>query len=210
MGLQITDPPAVVETRVVHRAHRRATALLADAIPSSEVPRDAVTELRDLVVAMLRHHHEAEDEDLWPLLTRSAPALVEPLAALSVEHEQLDDALDRLEVSLSASTATELRTFVHAHLDHEEPILFPALREHVTASEWEGFSARTVASTPPVGTHLFVALLHEVATDEEVGLILRHLPRDAVALVPTMRAQAAPTLLSLQAPVGAAGSTRET
>jgi hemerythrin-like domain-containing protein len=192
------DPPAVVETRVIHDTHRRATSLLAEAIARDEAPHDAVTALRDLVVAMLRHHHESEDEDLWPLLTTAEPSLIDSLATLSGEHERLDGALDRLAADPSPVSAAEVRDLLHEHLGHEEPILFPALRAHVSDAAWAVFSERTVASAPSVGTHLLVGLFHEVATDGEVELILRHLPPDAMSLVPAMRAEATQTLGALR------------
>jgi hypothetical protein len=202
MGTTTRTPLAVIETQVVHDAHRRATQLLADAVADGGAPADAMAALRDLVVAMLRHHHEAEDEDLFPLLLQKAPELSASLAALSVEHDRVEELLDHLDGDPQSVAAPDVRRVVHEHLDHEEPILFPALRTHVTASEWDAFSARTVASTPPIGKHLLVALLHEVATDDEVQVVLRQLPPEARALVPTMRAEAAPTLTALRAGVG--------
>jgi hypothetical protein len=134
---------------VVHDAHRRATSLLADAIARDEAPHDAVTALRDLVVAMLRHHHESEDEDLWP-----SPRGTDPLPG--------------------------------------------AARPRHRCGVGGVLRANGRESAPSVGTHLLVGLFHEVAIDGEVELILRHLPSDAMSLVPAMRAEAEPTLGALR------------
>jgi len=192
-------PPAVVETRVVHDTHRRATSLLAGAAASRDAPPDAVAALRDVVVAMLRHHHESEDRDLWPMLAGRSPSLGNPLHALTLEHDRLDGALDRLAADISPAATAEVRDLVHVHLDHEEPILLPALHAHLTDEEWAAFSQRTVASAPTIGTHLLIGLFHEVAADEDVELVLRHLPTEARALVPAMRSEAEPTLDALDA-----------
>ena len=157
--------PAVVETRVVHDTHRRPTSLLADAIVGDRAPGGAVAALRELVVSMLRHHHESEDRELWPILTAAAPSLADPLGDLSREHDRLDDALDRVAASTDEASAIEVRDLVHDHLAHEEPILLPALRAHVTDDQWTAFSQRAVASAPQVGTDLLVALLHQVASE---------------------------------------------
>ena len=186
------DPPAVVETRVVHDAHRLATSLLVTAPASA--PADMIDEFREFVVAMLSHHHESEDSDLWPLLCAASPHLSEPLGRLSGEHSRLDAALDELAESASPESAVVVRDLLHEHLAHEEPVLFPVLRTDLAADAWEGFSERTVASAPQNGKHLFVGLFHEVASPAEVDLVLRHLPPEAKALVPAMLAQAEPTL----------------
>lgn len=190
------DSPAVVETRVVHHAHRLSTTLLAAA--SGDAPGPVVEEFRDFLVAMLSHHHESEDTDLWPLLRAAAPGLDEPLSRLSAEHARLEGALDELAEEGSATAARVVRDLVHEHLAHEEPVLFPALRTALSEAAWEGFSIRTVASAPQQSAHLFVGLFDEVATPAEVDLVLRHLPVEAKALLPVMRAQAQESLRLLR------------
>ncbi|WP_457493388.1 hemerythrin domain-containing protein [Streptomyces sp. P5_D11] len=87
---------AVVETRLVHQVHRVATTLLAEAAVRPSVPLGALAQLRDFLVVNLRHHHETEDDDLWPRIVAAAPATEHGLGALSEEHERLDAALDLL------------------------------------------------------------------------------------------------------------------
>jgi hemerythrin-like domain-containing protein len=196
------DVPAVVETRLVHDTQRRATSLLAvDSEAPVGDPR-AVAELRDFVVAFLDHHHRVEDRDLWPILTARAPHLTDALFALSGEHELLDAALEELRavpIDGSAGPAQAVRDLVHAHLSHEEPLLFPALEANLSDDDWAAFSRRTVASSPAVGTHLLIELLHVVGTAREVELLLRHLPPEAQELVPTLRDQGRATLEALGA-----------
>ncbi len=221
MPALLDESPAVAETRLVHEVHRRATALLADVLarPAGAVD-DTVddtladtAELRDFVVAMLHHHHRSEDAALWPLLLSAAPELVEPLRALSAEHEHLDTALDALHaLPISAATrdaaaerAAVVRDLVHEHLAHEEPVLFPALRAHVTDAAWTAFSAQTVATAPPEGTHLMVALLCDVGTSADVELIFQHLPPAARAAIPSQRAEGARAIAQLQGQRPASG-----
>lgn len=187
---------AVAETRVVHDAQRRATTLLAAASP--DVPGEVVAEFSDFLVAMLTHHHESEDADLWPLLRTASPELGEPLGRLSEEHAHLDAALDELAERRSTAAALAVRDLVHEHLAHEEPILFPALERDLPDDAWEAFSERTVASSPQQGAHFFVGLFHAVAAPADVELVLRHLPAEAKDLLPVMRLQADQTLNLLQ------------
>jgi len=180
--------------------------LLADAI-HDDAAIDALWELRDFIVATLHHHHRIEDHDLWPLLVAAAPALSRDLEGLSKEHERLDAALDALATvavggdvdrERLAAHATTVRDLVHEHLAHEEPMLFPALREHVSDQTWDGFSQRAVATAPAEANHLMVGFLEDVGTREEVDLVLRHLPADAREHLPAMRAQASATLDALR------------
>ncbi len=196
------ESPAVLETQLVHDAQRRVTTILADALDSRSAPTSTVGEVRDFVVAMLDHHHRSEDSDLWPLLTSCAPELSDALAALSREHDQLDAALHELAAAPvgsgdGAAAARHVRDLVHTHLSHEEPVLFPAFRAHLTDEDWFAFSQRTVATTPQVSTHLYIGLFYEVGTDIQLELVLRQLPPDARSTVPDMRALATRTFSEL-------------
>lgn len=90
--------------------------------------------------------------------------------------------------------AATVRDIVHDHLTHEEPVLFPALREHVSPAEWEDFAQRVIATTPPVVGHLMVGFLDEVGSPAEVEMVLAGLPEPVRPLVPAMRLQAAADL----------------
>jgi hemerythrin-like domain-containing protein len=207
MASHRVDTPAVVETRLVHDGQRRATSLLADVVADGAVPASAVAELRDFVVASLDHHHRSEDDGLWPLLTAAAPELADALDGLSREHDALDAALDELGGVVmdgvaggpAIAAAVAVRDMVHEHLSHEEPVLLPALRAHVTDEQWAAFSRRTVETAPRRGTHLLVGLLDEVGTAEQVGLLLRHLPPQARDALPIVRLQGRSALTALAA-----------
>jgi hemerythrin-like domain-containing protein len=202
-----SDRPAVVETRLVHEAQRRATSMLADAVSDGSASPEAVAELRDFVVASLEHHHRSEDADLWPMLASAAPDLTEPLRRLSREHQRLDAALTSLRHAPAGAAgdpalktaADNTRDLVHEHLAHEEPILLPALEAHVSDEAWTAFSRRTIEAAPSTGGHLLLAMFERVGSPGEVELILRHLPPAAVAMVPAMREQARSTFAALGA-----------
>ncbi|WP_432043403.1 hemerythrin domain-containing protein [Streptomyces cadmiisoli] len=210
-------PTAVVETRLAHEVHRAATTLLADAAVDPSVPLTALAQLRDFVVANLGHHHETEDNDLWPRIIAAAPDTRHALAALSEQHERLDEELDVLSAVILREdavadgdamaavrtalrdAAAALRDTVHEHLAHEEPLLLPALRDHISPAEWQDFARRVIATTPPVAGHLMVGLLDEVGTPAEVELVLAGLPEPVRSLLPAMRRQAADDLRVLRA-----------
>jgi hemerythrin-like domain-containing protein len=189
---------AVVETRLTHDLHRRATALLADATVRPSVPLDALAELRDFLIANLRHHHRTEDELLWPRLAAVAPEAAAKLTGLSEEHERLDRALDVLEAVPVAregdraavhDTAVAVRVLVGLHLDHEEPVLFPVLRDLLSPQAWATFAQQVVGTAPPVAPHLLIGLFDEVGTADEVARLLSALPEPAREFVPVLREQ---------------------
>ncbi|MFF7717564.1 hemerythrin domain-containing protein [Streptomyces sp. NPDC007988] len=223
-----SESASVIETRLAHEVHRVATTLLAEAATRPSVPLAALAQLRDFLVANLRHHHEAEDKDLWPRIVAAAPATEHALDALSDEHERLDAALDQLAaVNMSGDevgdgvgeaggtglgvggvtdgvraalqdAAVAVRDTVHDHLDREEPILFPALRDHISADDWQDFAQRVIATTPPVAGHLMIGFLDEVGTPAEVELVLAGMPEPVRPLLPAMRRQATDDLRILR------------
>lgn len=204
------EPMAVIETRLAHEVHRVATTLLAEAAVRPSAPLGTLAQLRDFLVVNLRHHHETEDEDLWPRILTTAPAAADALKELSAEHERLEEGLDRLATvelgdgegdgarAALREAAVAVRDTVHSHLAHEEPVLFPALREHITPEYWADFSQRVIATTPPVAGHLMIGFLDEVGSTEEVALMLAALPEPVRPLVPLLRQQAADDLRSLR------------
>ncbi|MBP2702616.1 hemerythrin domain-containing protein [Microbispora sp. RL4-1S] len=194
-----SEAVAVVETRLIHESHRRATTLLSEAATRTSVALPALAELRDFLVAHLRHHHETEDHKLWPMIASVAPDVAGRFAELSEEHDELDAALDALGAAPIhadgdrdglARAAEVVRSLVHRHLEHEEPLLFPALREHVSPGEWTAFSREVVATSPMEGAHLIVGFLDQSGTPEEVAIALAGLPEPAQRFVPAMREQA--------------------
>jgi Hemerythrin HHE cation binding domain len=195
----IGEPIGVVETRLVHEVHRAATSLLVEAAGSGET--GPLTELRDFVVANLRHHHETEDHMLWPRLADRAPGAMARLESLSEEHDALDAGLDALAeapVDGLAAAAAALRDLVHNHLEHEEPVLLPVLRDHMPDDEWAALSKEVIATTPPEGARLMIGFLDEVGTPEEVVAILTNLPAPAKPMIEVMRKQAHATLDALK------------
>lgn len=208
----------MLETRLVHDVHRTATELLGAAAAQPAVSRSAVSDLRDFVVAVLRHHHESEDRDLWPIIRGAAPGLEPALAELTAEHERVEAALTTLEgvtfdddpprSVIAASAALDVRDLIREHLDHEEPVLFPALRRHVTIDRWDQFSRRTIDSAPQQWTHLLVALFDRVGSAAAVDVVLGNVPAEARQMLPEARRLGNAMLDSL-APVHAPVTPRD-
>lgn len=205
----MNEPTSVVQTRVVHNVHRRASTLLLDAAARPDAPAASLREVRDFLVTTLRHHHICEDEHLWPLIVARDPGAREALDEMTREHEELETTLDALEEAAIADgaspsaafagAAAALRDLIHRHEHHEEEILFPALRSVVSDEEWREFAEYVSRTDTTVGPHLMVGFIDMVATPEEAATIFGGIP-EAVresALAP-MRARARATIESLE------------
>ncbi|GLY97284.1 hemerythrin domain-containing protein [Actinoplanes sp. NBRC 103695] len=204
MTSTMPDSAAIAETRLLHKMHRAATSLLAEAASREDSPSEALEELRDFLVAALEHHHESEDDVLWPQLAKADPAIGAALTALDPEHDALDAALDELadapmqDRSRLASAAGEVRDLVHVHLEHEEAVLFPALAAHMSDEEWAEFSREVIASAPPVAPHLNIGFFDRVGTPDELAVVAANMPPGAAEVLPFLREQARVTIESLQ------------
>lgn len=207
MTYPLDEPVAVIETRLSHDMHREATSLLATAARRPSVPSPALAELRDFLVANLHHHHESEDDLLWPMIVAVAPDIADSLLPLSAEHDQLDAALDVLDDvpigdggdrAALVEAAIAVRDLVRHHLEQEEPLLFPALRNHLTPEAWNDFAQKVITTSPPQRAHLLVGFFDEIGTPEAVRLTLDRLPEPVQPLVLEMRRQARAALAVLR------------
>src|SRR5438552_2577160 len=81
----------------------------------------------DAFRAELDNHHQAEDDDLWPVLRRelSDPGELASVDAMVEEHRHIEPALAAVDAALRdggelAAPVEQLSTVVLDHLAHEE------------------------------------------------------------------------------------------
>ncbi|MFF5161594.1 hemerythrin domain-containing protein [Streptomyces sp. NPDC000348] len=208
MSSETAERRIVTEMRLLNKAQRSATALLIDAMRRGPASSRSLTELRCLVMGILRHYHDRQDAVLWPQLISADSAKMMWLIDLSAEHDALDSALDVLSTIPChghgdrpelVTAAVALRDLLHTHLDHEESLLLPALTTHVSDESWTELFRSMLASAPRAGAHLGLALFDEVGTPAELALITADLPQTALRSVPAMCERASNTLSSLRA-----------
>jgi hemerythrin-like domain-containing protein len=139
---------------LIHRALRSGTRMLAGAtagIARGEAcGRDrqrAIVQLARAVLQEITHHHEREDDVLWPVIAASAGDAVD-LAPLTDDHTVLHKVLDRAAEALPlfardpgtgapllAAVLAELADLLDEHIAEEEAEVFPVLRQHVSAGD---------------------------------------------------------------------------
>lgn len=112
---------------------------------------------------VLHHHHEAEDEHIWPVTRARATALgrvddVAVLDTMEADHERIDPALQACTDAFAAMSAhpcadhrnaldvevTEVRELLVAHLAREEREAIPLVQELMSVEEWDA-SERAIA-----------------------------------------------------------------
>lgn len=140
---------------LVHRVFRRAfdgfDDLVVDVSQGDTRRAGAVADHLALIVAVLHHHHLAEDDVLWPKLTARAPEAADGIGRLASQHRDIDDVLAGVESARTAWRATAdaasgrvlcermatLRELLYDHLDEEERVAVPMIAVHLTDGEWQ-------------------------------------------------------------------------
>lgn len=153
-----------------------------------------------LVGNMLHHHHQGEDELLWPLLVERAPEHAAALADGEGQHEALDTALgdvavlrDRWATDPSAgrreALAARLDTvsaLLAEHLDHEERDVLPVAAATLRAEEWSAIGRRGAASVPKSALPLTLGMFAYEGDPAVLALMLAEAPAPVRVLVPRL------------------------
>jgi hemerythrin-like domain-containing protein len=191
----------VLDFTGIHRVIR-GFVIKVDAVLAS--PRGDATwakKLAELVAfgtSGLRFHHQVEDEEFWPALVAKGvePGVLEPLQAA---HREIDPLLDRIEAqanklraaptdsSIIDSLARLLPEFgehVRAHLDEEEPIIFPLLERYMTNGEAHAISARVAKKAPKKGVSWLMGGVANGMTPAEAKSFLSAFPKPLLWLQP--------------------------
>lgn len=181
--------PDLVGYQLVHAAMLRDVQRLADlaeeiAAGATAVSRDRAHSIREyvrLLFAAITHHHEGEDELVWPVIADRVPDPV-AMAQLTIDHQQLDPLFDevliaaeRLTVEPTSRLAADelagwmrrLATGLDAHIALEEQIVFPVLREQVSVEEYERLEERVRKGSSLADMAFVVPWMAGVATDEQ-------------------------------------------
>ncbi len=141
---------------VVHRALRRELRLAGPLVRRAEAGdtrrAGVVAHHLDVLLRGLHHHHQIEDDLVWPLLRSRTEVAERPvLDVMEDQHQQVDQLVRRTTGLLPrwrAEAATDVRDHLAAgldalhdvltaHLDLEELVVLPLAEQHLTAAEWD-------------------------------------------------------------------------
>ncbi|UGT44497.1 hemerythrin domain-containing protein [Nocardia yamanashiensis] len=135
------NAPDLPAFTVAHRAMRTDIRRLA-ALGPGPFPPSRETAFRyylGRVLTEIHHHHMLQEALLWPVIARSAGAVID-LAPLTDDHAALDALL--LAVRLRTGSArtrllTQLADLLEEHLLEEESLVFPILADYVPRADIE-------------------------------------------------------------------------
>src|SRR5262245_46681946 len=167
----------------MHAAFRRDVDRLREATGFGDPASRGVRAGWDLFRRELLNHHEAEDEDLWPVL-RSKVSKKKDLATIDAmydEHGRLPAALGAVDALIDGGgerhSVDELADLVLKHLDHEEQEALPLVRAHLSDAEWHRFLITERQKRPPRQRAEFLAWVLDDASDDVAEPVLREIPK---------------------------------
>jgi hemerythrin-like domain-containing protein len=180
---------------VVHRVFRREFHLLPDLISrvaEGNTERAAVLaeHLTDLV-SSLHHHHDGEDDLLWPPLLQEATLQADLVHRMESQHAALSTALDQVDKLAPAWAATanaadrdelvkavrEASVILDEHMGEEEQEILPLVRKHLTAEQWDKLGERGAKSIQDKRKRLlFLGMLLEETSPQEEQAFMKNIP----------------------------------
>lgn len=194
---------------VVHTALRRELRLAGPLVRRVEVGDTAragiVAAHLDLLLRGLHHHHQLEDDLVWPLLrARVGADLVSLVEVMEAQHDRIDRLVGdscrvRASWSVTASAGTrlhlgdrldELHDALVEHLDLEEREVLPLAERHVTEPEWRTIGARAEAGSAGRERALAFGMLQHEGDPEVLASMLADAPWPARVLVPRLARRA--------------------
>jgi hemerythrin-like domain-containing protein len=197
--------PAEVDTRpmiLLHRCMRQELRLAPGAVrriaPADAPSTRLVADHLDFLVAFVRHHHEIEDDLLWPVLrARLADEPLATVALMESQHEALSTALARVEGAVVAWRHTagaterdhlagvldELYPLVIEHLDAEEQRLLPIAVRTMEPSEWDRIGEEGYRRSPRRHRSLALGMFDHYGDPEVVETMVAPIPRPIRRLV---------------------------
>jgi hypothetical protein len=185
--------------QIIHAAVRRDVARTEEALRA--LPEGDVSRARQLqqawrnLVRELTHHHEAEDEFVWPfLLSRGADA--ELMGAMEGEHAVMKDALADVGRALdqvvaeptvsraraAADAVSRSSVVINEHLEHEEQDVEPLMAQFEDDPEWKAL-ARKLRPAALADTGSALAWMQDGAGERELASLRATIPGPVVTVM---------------------------
>jgi hemerythrin-like domain-containing protein len=189
-----TARPDTSEMVFVHNCFRQqfgALPGLVRAVPDGDVDRASVlVEFLAELTTSLHHHHEGEDELMWPLLLERAPLDSALILTMEEQHERIAELYRRAAENAAtfgrtadsgsgaelADTLTELTAALTEHLHDEEVHILPLVEKVMTVGQWEALGERGRAGIPKDRQLVFLGFLLAANTPERGREFLRSMP----------------------------------
>lgn len=167
------DTNALVAVHQMFRSEiRTSSELVSTTSPGDPSQVDRLRGHLGLVLGFLQHHRVAMDALLWPLLKARSAVEVDLLELMAGQQSELDGMVAEVRAAIGGWTKTahdrsrdlvalrlsQLGEVLDVHLDAEELLVLPRVREHLSVPEWDGIAAHEAAQTPRPFTSALVLL----------------------------------------------------
>jgi len=190
--------PGLIDVRdmvMAHDAFRRALrsgASLVGAVGDGDRKRAGVlADHLEFMLGMLVHHHEGEDQLLWPVLLQRVPGeLASVVHLMQSQHEAMHEALDEASALVPqwrsnptseasrrlADRVEHLVVLMDEHLQDEEKHLLPIAARTVTQPEWDAIADHNVKAVPLSKVPVAFGLFMQIGDREVVAQALANAP----------------------------------
>ncbi|MFI6759227.1 hemerythrin domain-containing protein [Micromonospora sp. NPDC050417] len=144
-----------------------------------------------LLTFVLEHHHQGEDNLVWPkLLERGAVEIAPMVETMERQHEAIHGPLEEVDARLGqwrqtagaierdvlATAVERLIPPLFEHLDTEEANLLSLIDKHLTAAEWAEVAAAGMAKLPKGKLPLTIGMALYEAEPEHVQVLKDAVP----------------------------------
>jgi hemerythrin-like domain-containing protein len=202
--MSMTQPIDVRDMAIVHRTFREAYDESAQLVQAAPAPSPArVTFLADHIdfaIAALHHHHEGEDELLYPKLIERVPEQAPMTEQVDHEHQTIKTALDAASAACAtwrqrpssetgealAAALDQLNSVVQPHLDDEEQKIVPLAAVTLTQQEWDAVGKHGVAQIPRNKRGIAFGMILEPLGEADRAYMLHTLPAPVRMLYPLL------------------------
>jgi Hemerythrin HHE cation binding domain len=196
------QPIEVRDMAIVHRTFRQAYDESARLVRAAPVPSPGrVTFLADHIdfaIAALYHHHEDEDELLYPKLIERVPEQAPMTEQVEHEHQLIKTALEAASTACAAwrerpsaetgealaASLENLNAVVQPHLDDEEQKVVPLAAVTLTQQEWDAMGKRGADWIPRNKRGIAFGMILEPLGEADRAFMMRSLPAPARMLAP--------------------------
>jgi hemerythrin-like domain-containing protein len=167
---------------VVHKAFRGIGEEMADGLTAQVDCQDAeriqrIADVWDFFTRSLVHHHEGEDEVIWPRVTELRPDFSTIEQQMEKEHGEIDGLLEPAVAAVAAmrkscdpatvkAAADAIRACVaelDEHLGREEAVAFPVVHDTINREEFDAMGEKFFRSIPKADLPFAAASLDEWA-----------------------------------------------
>ncbi len=188
------QPIDVRDMAIVHRTFRNAFTEGAALIRANLTPSPQrvafLSDHAEFGLGMLHHHHEAEDEYLYPLLKERAPDRVDATEHTRLQHEEVAGAIAAASAAckawrenpsaatgeLAAAALDALNESLQPHLDEEEQTVVPLAAVTLSQSEWDHLGELGRAGIPKKLMPVAFGMLLEPLDESEREFMKAQLP----------------------------------